>query len=90
VKIMGQHNQEHADSGKRAVIDWRKYRGRRGRVVWGLLLAGVGGFWLTRNLTDNVALIAENPGRVVFPALVILLGIVAMFTKREWNSTDTE
>jgi hypothetical protein len=87
---MEQHNHEHADSEKRAVTNWRKYRGRGGRVLWGLLLAGVGGFWLTTNLTDNVALIAENPGRVVFPALVILLGIIAMFTRREWNSTDTE
>jgi hypothetical protein len=46
--------------------------------------------WLTTNLTDNAALIAENPGRVVFPALVILLGIVAMFTRRETRGADTD
>ena len=45
-------------------------------------------FWLTTNLTDNAALIAENPGRVVFPALVILLGIVAIFTRRDLQPTD--
>ena len=79
---MEQHNHKHPHPEERKVTDWRSYRGRGGRVLWGLLLAGVGGFWLTTNLTDNAALIAENPGRVVFPA-VILLGIVAMFTKRE-------
>lgn len=87
---MEQHNHEHAHPEERKVTDWRSYRGRGGRVLWGLLLSGIGGFWLTTNLTDNAALIAENPGRVVLPALVILLGVVAMFTKRELRSTDTQ
>ena len=56
----------------------------------GFFLGGIGGFWLVNNLTDNAALIAENPGRVVLPALVILLGIVVMFTKREERRTDVE
>lgn len=79
---MEQHNHEHTHPEEHRSTDWRSYRGRGGRVLSGLLLAGVGGFWLTTNLTDHAALIADNPGRVVFPALVILLGIVAMSTKR--------
>jgi hypothetical protein len=57
-------------------------------MLWGLLLAGIGGFWLTTNLTDNLALVAENPGRVVFPALFILLGIAAMFARRDSRRTN--
>lgn len=73
----------------RRVFGWRNRR-NGGRVFLGLLLAGGGGFWLTTNLTDNVALIAANPGRVVFPALVILIGIVTMFTNRELRSNQSE
>lgn len=80
-------NNEHPE--ERKVFSWRN-RGNGGRVLSGLLLSGVGGFWLTTNLTDNAALIAENPGRVVFPALVILLGVVAMFTRRETRGRYTE
>jgi hypothetical protein len=59
---MTEHKHDH--------IEKRKAFGRRehhsgGRMLWGLLLAGIGGFWLTSNLTDNVALVADNPGRVV-------------------------
>jgi len=80
---------EHDHVQERRTLGWRTRRSG-GRMLWGLLLAGIGGFWLTTNLTDNVALIAENPGRVVFPALVILLGITAMFVKREPRHTNTD
>ena len=79
---MEQHNHEHTHPEEHRSTDWRSYRGRGGRVLSGLLLAGVGGFWLTTNVTDHAALIADNPGRVVFPALAILLGIVTIVTKR--------
>ena len=78
----------HTHLEERTVNDWRSYRRRGGRVLWGLILSGIGGFWLVTNLTDNATLIAQNPGRVVFPALVILLGIVTMFTKREASKTS--
>ena len=87
---MEQHTHEHAHSEERTRRDWRSYRGRGGRVLWGLLLSSLGGFWLVTNLTDNAALITENPGRVVFPALVILLGLIALFFRREPPSTDTK
>ena len=82
--------EQHTHPEERKAAGWRFHGRRGGRVLWGLFLAGVGGFWLTTNLTDNAALIAENPGRVVFPALVILLGIVAMLTRRELQPTDTK
>lgn len=75
--------EQHTHTEERRFTDWRSPRGRGGRVFGGLILSGAGGFWLVTNLTDHAALIAQNPGRVVFPALVILLGVVAMFTKRE-------
>jgi hypothetical protein len=77
---MKEHNHDHVEE-RRAL--GRRERRSGGRTLWGLLLAGIGGFWLTINLTNNVALIADNPGRVVLPALVILLGVAAMFTKHE-------
>lgn len=80
---MEQNYHEHSHPEERQVIGWRSYGRRGGRVLWGLIVSGIGGFWLVTNLTDNTALIAQNPGRVVFPALVILIGIVTMFTKRE-------
>ena len=49
----------------------------------GLTTAGLGGFWLVKNLTNNLALLAENPGRAVVPALIILAGVAAMFVRRE-------
>ena len=75
--------EQHIHPEDRKITDRRSSRGRGGRVVWGAIVSGAGGFWLVNNLTNNAALIAQNPGRIVFPALVILIGIVAMFTKRE-------
>ena len=77
---MTEHKHEHI---KEREVSGRRERRGGGRMLMGLLLAGIGGFWLTTNLTNNVALIADNPGRVVLPALVILLGIAAMFVKHE-------
>jgi hypothetical protein len=75
---MTEHQHNHRE--ERRGLGWRE---RRGGTLWGLLLAAIGGFWLTNNLTNNAVSIAENPGRVVFPALVILLGVAAMFAKRD-------
>ena len=84
---MTEHKHDHIE--ERKAFGWRERRGG-GRMLLGLLLAGIGGLWLTSNLTNNVALVADNPGRVVFPALVILLGIVAMFAKREPRHRNTD
>ena len=77
---MTEHKHDHIEG--REASDRSEHRGG-GRMLMGLLLAGIGGLWLTTNLTNNVALIADNPGRVVLPALVILLGVAAMFVKHE-------
>ena len=84
---MTEHKHDHIE--ERKALGGRERRGG-GRMLLGLLLAGIGGFWLTSNLTNNVALVADNPGRVVFPALVILLGIAAMFAKREPRHRNTD
>lgn len=84
---MTEHKHDHIE--ERKALGWRERRSG-GRMLWGLLLAGIGGFWLTTNLTDNVTLVADNPGRVVLPALVILLGVAAMFVKREPRHTNTD
>jgi hypothetical protein len=81
--------QEHDHIEERRVLSRRERRGG-GRMLCGLLLAGIGGFWLTTNLTDNVALIADNPGRVVLPTLTILLGVAAMFVKRDPRHRNTD
>ena len=65
-------------------MGWRRWRQRQGgRFLLGLGVAGLGGFWLVNNLTNNLALLADNPGRAVVPALVILAGIAAMFVRRD-------
>ena len=84
---MTEHKHDHIEERK-ALGGHERRSG--GRMLLGLLLAGIGGFWLTTNLTNNAALIADNPGRVVFPALVILLGIAAMFVKREPRHRSTD
>ena len=75
---MTEHQKHHKE--KRRGLGWRE---RRGGALLGLLVAAIGGFWLTNNLTNNVVSIAENPGRVVFPALVILLGVAAILARRD-------
>jgi hypothetical protein len=84
---MTEHIHDHIE--ERKVFGWRERHGG-GRMLLGLLLAGIGGFWLTSNLTNNVALVADNPGRVVLPALVILLGVAAMFVKCDPRHTNTD
>jgi hypothetical protein len=84
---MTEHKHDHTE--ERKAFGRREWRSG-GRILWGLLLTGFGGYWLTNNLTNNVALIADNPGRVVLPALVILLGIAAMFVKREPRHKNTD
>ena len=82
--------EQHMHPEERTITDWRSSIGRGGRVLWGAIVSGAGGFWLVNNLTHNAALIAQNSGRVVFPAMVILIGIVAMFNKREPRRTNVE
>ena len=84
---MTEHKHDHIEELKS--LGGRERRSDR-RMLWGLLLPGIDGFWLTSNLTDNVALVVDNPGRVVLPALVILLGIAAMFVKREPRHRNTD
>ena len=66
----------------------RRSRRNGGRTLLGLLLAGSGGFWLISNLPTDFALLSENPARLVLPALVILVGLAAIFTKRTTSKWD--
>jgi hypothetical protein len=87
---MTEHKYDHIEAHEEyKALSWRERRSG-GRMLLGFLLVGFGGYWLTNNLTNNVAFIADEPGRVVLPALVILLGIAAIFVKRERRRKNTD
>ena len=58
---------------------WRTRFGERRNQghFWGLLLVGIGGFWLLGNMD-----IVPEPARIILPSLVILWGVAPLFPRR--------